>query len=1237
MRYWFDDDAGSVKTTNMMDGLHSIDVSSVMEGLHTIHYQIIDSENNVCAPYSEIFLAFSKGAQSNAFTLRYWFDDDTKVMTCNANAGIQALDASKLLDGLHTLHYQVIDKEGKLSYIASNIFMKMGGNESTDNVTASKLIYWFDDQESTNTVSMSNGMQVLDASELLDGLHTIHYQVVCSDGTITSAYSSIFLRMSVDSESSAAKSIRYWFDDEQEATNIAIGSGIQTLDASHLLDGLHTVHYQLIDDKGFSATPMSSIFLKTTVGVATTAQKLRYWFDDNSDVKTTDVAGGTQSIDVSGLLTGLHTLHYQLVDDQGNVCAPVSGLFLKQYDKVVESGENVITQYVYWMNDNSADTKTVKIDNPSSPYQLITLLPMIKAPIRSTSFYFEAKDGEPTIYAKNDLHIRFEDAACYWVDDVRSFIDYSVFEVVTDIDGLKNTQTFNRPSENGIKWFKFEAEYGDSIALKSNQATSIQIFSTSGKELYATSGSNSVNFGGCHVFEDGTFYVAVHDVTGSAQNITLESKKIEKFCIFDYTPDKITSEGNVIMTFSGNGLEYVKSVKLTGGDISIVADTLMAKSSEMMAAFHLNESIASIKKLSLEVYFNNEIKNESKTLTLKDAITLEPVKAGNIEVSIMRENRVGDPYPIQIHIKNTGNLAYTAIPFGLAFDNVNNFDGCTFENFKLLLSEERYKERDFFTYTDNLLGQGKKGLYIPMILPYLGPYEELIYTVGIKTKIPHANINAYAWTIEPWSESVKQYMLESGRANAPRRAKECTPSNLPQVYDRLDDLSDIADALDAPTSPIDLAKVGVGIGEAIGGIGQGATRMNEDAVFDAYGIDPSFLPGDLDDYRMQFRYCPRSPIDIINEFLPDWIQLHPRAARASNSNSNSIASMASGDCPRVKPEPINPWIPGDPNEMTGYLSESGSHYINEDVVNVGYDIEFENDPEIANAAAHHIVIRDTLDARLFDFDSFEPKTVKVSGKEVELDGSYPFVKSLDMRPEIYSIAELRGDFDKKTGIATWDLIALDPMTMEPTDDIMQGILPVNTQDGNGIGNVTYTINLRQNLGDGTVIPNSASIIFDYNEPIETPVWTNIIDAVPPVSEVASLELVNDSIVRVHCSGEDERSGVWKYSVFVQYGEGTSWNEVAQMDSAYFDFRFYEDVDYGFCVLATDSAGNVEEKFIEREYSLLNGKITKNEYTEISSAPVAYTTCKVYDLNGRLIQNDKQRGIVIKNRKKILRK
>ena len=108
----------------------------------------------------------------------------------------------------------------------------------------------------------------------------------------------------------------------------------------------------------------------------------------------------------------------------------------------------------------------------------------------------------------------------------------------------------------------------------------------------------------------------------------------------------------------------------------------------------------------------------------------------------------------------------------------------------------------------------------------------------------------------------------------------------------------------------------------------------------------------------------------------------------------------------------------------------------------------------------------------------------------------------------------------------------------------------------------------------------------------TPDWINIVDAVLPTSHVVGIEQYNDSILTIKVEGDDERSGVWKYEVYAQYGKEAPWWKIGECpaDSAQVYFRCYNGIDYGFCVLATDSAGNVERKELTREASVQTYKL-----------------------------------------------
>ena len=260
----------------------------------------------------------------------------------------------------------------------------------------------------------------------------------------------------------------------------------------------------------------------------------------------------------------------------------------------------------------------------------------------------------------------------------------------------------------------------------------------------------------------------------------------------------------------------------------------------------------------------------------------------------------------------------------------------------------------------------------------------------------------------------------------------------------------------------------------------------------------------------------------------------------------------------------------------------------EDLTDVYYTIQFENDTAFATAAAHNIYLADTLETTKFDLSTFRPTRVKIVEKSADLTGDKNFVTTVDMRPEINAIAQVEGKFDQSKGIARWHITSLDPMTMEPTDDVMQGVLPVNT-NGNGIGEVSYNISLRPGLLHGTEISNRAGIVFDSNDVIMTPTWTNVIDRIAPESHVSDVQMLNDSTASVSIEASDELSGPWRYDVYVQYGSG-AWFKVAENVAAdtVASVRIYDGINHGFCVLATDSAGNIEQKQMAREYTLVKG-------------------------------------------------
>lgn len=1176
LRYWFDDDSGSIRTLNQLSGRQTLDVTELIEGLHTLHYQVIDSEDGVGYVRSTVFLKTGHNTAATVQSLRYWFDDDGSNAKTVTSTGIQTIDVSSLLDGLHTIHYQVTGGDGVAAYVASGLFLKMGSNPEAEELKASKLMYWFDDETAIQNMDVCQGVQMLDASHLTEGLHTIHYQVLCSNGQMTPAMSSIFLRLSIDSGTVVAKSLRYWFDDMQTTEEVEITDGVQLLDASNLMEGLHTVHYQIANSNGTLGAPYSSFFLMMNWDdAAMTAKSLRYWFDDETAVTETAVSNGTQVLKVIDLTAGLHTLNYQLIDNNGRVSVPVTRLFFKNFDKAMADDHNHVTKYQYWLNTNSQAMQTVELGNVSNPYTLIALLPMHKEPIQSSQFHFEVTNDAPTVYAKNTIHVRFYDAQNYFTDNQRTFVDYSVKQEVHPVGELQPSQTFDKVAENDVRWYAMHAEPGDTVAFKLSQPATIQVFSPSGEEVFKTSESASVNWGGIHTWEDGTYYLAVHDVTGSQSAMTLDYINIGKYAVLSHSPEDMgVMSGNFYIQLYGNGYDKLKKALLQNNSNILVAEVIQTKNiSNATLQFSFPDNNYPRGNYDLVLEFADE--GEMEKVIVEDALTIADPIFGDIAVEVVSRPAVAKPYPVTIKIRNTGNVTYQFVPLYFA-NSINKLESVELLNFRIESSKAVIDAgaRTFYK-VEKLFGEDSC-IVVPTIIPVLNPYQNLEFQMGFVTG-PHANFNMYAWTETPWS------MRNIDIPETNRKRLGAPPTTHPTT-----NITCEMDPCELPIASNCVCNILWGNISAIANSFGAMNQRRNNILYDEYGDDYEAL-------GMEWPYGTipvKSPEDILEQALRGCVgELTPEELSQLQDAMEGVMDMMQernqNGCPPPPPHPVDPYMPGDPNDIYGYTSTSGSKFVAENVVNVYYDIEFENDTTIANAAAHHIIVKDTLDARYFDLATFAPTSIRLGSQKIALDGEQNFLKTIDLRPSINAIAQIQLTYDDKKGIATWDFLSLDPMTMEPTDDVMQGILPVNYNGISGIGEASFDISLRPGLSDATRINNRASIVFDYEDAILTPTWTNIVDAVPPTSKVEYTSAEKADTVTLHFTGEDARSGIWRYTVYVQDGKNAPWREVGVTDSCAFDFEYAEGIDYGFCVLATDSAGNVEQKELVREAELRN--------------------------------------------------
>lgn len=1060
-----------------------------------------------------LFLCVHWAARGQAtFDYKYWFDgnDSQAQLLTSANAHWQEeIDVSQLDCSLHSFHFQAKNEKGVWSAPHTAYFIR------TPNQAEGQLYYWLDDNDKAEQAfSGGNAVAMIDVSKLSDGL-----------------IDSLTCMLFVDGE-------LY----KQEAVATRNGLLHWELDAAGMTPGIHKLQVLTVTPSGAATGMRETYFYRTMTPQEYASMKCYYSVDGSSHQNEAGVYKNGLfhfDLDLSTLADGLHQISFMMITENGITSKASSAFFMK-----TPLGGNGITRYDYWLNDNEENTVSINLSQRVDPLKLMQLLPVTSEPFRSSSFTFEVdKAGIPMLYARNDFHLRTFDAAGRITESSAAFTDYKASRDLADMEPIQSSQTFDSPRNNVIRWFELKAEEGDSIAFRSSQATSIQVFSPSGREVYAASGDKSINYDGCHTWEKGTYYVGIHDVSGSQRNLTLDYIHLDKYDVVSQDVYVVENGGPSTITFQGNGFNQLESVTLNAAQ-EILADSITHISDSRLAV-RFDFKDLPIGPYDLTFKFKEEAKTVAQCIKVEKArpITIK----GNVTFASNYLRTTSNTYTIKL--KNEGNMSvydlnvpvciYTQTPDDLIRVDVKGAD--LMQYFRKTIPQpylkqiEDLKEQNapisgdkmfFVKSTDNDYIDGYPVLHMLQIPVNLRPGMEEVLSISMKAA---SKAYLYVWYPENLDNVSTPSKVRAVRRNSKER---CTPFDI-ILNDKI--------------------------------------RMCEgNEQLEDWGMDQAYNVEDCDKIRPN-KNCPPPP---------------------GGGASTPVNSL-------------------DPNDIYGYTAESGSKFMTAEVQNMNYRIEFENDPEFATASAHVVEVKDTLNAHYFDLNSYKPTSIKIGEKVITLDGEQRFVKTVDMRPSINAIAQVEGKYDSFKGIATWTFTSIDPMTMEPTNDVMQGFLPVNYDGTSGIGEVAFDIALNNTFADGTAIANRASIVFDENDPILTPTWTNVVDDIKPLSRVKDVVSKCDTFVTIHFEGKDEKSGIWKQALYVQYGKGTTWEHVAETDSSAIDFRIYPGMEYAFCTLATDSAGNVETKDLIAEASLNTCKMGDANSDEVVDALDAVLTINYY--------------------------
>lgn len=280
--------------------------------------------------------------------------------------------------------------------------------------------------------------------------------------------------------------------------------------------------------------------------------------------------------------------------------------------------------------------------------------------------------------------------------------------------------------------------------------------------------------------------------------------------------------------------------------------------------------------------------------------------------------------------------------------------------------------------------------------------------------------------------------------------------------------------------------------------------------------------------------------------------------------------------------------PFDPNEIVGPVGYGEPRWMSSDDT-LSYRIFFENIAE-ASAPAQQVRVTSKLDPNV------EPRSFRLGdfgwGGLVfspPADSLY-YRDKLDLTDSHGFLVDVFAGIDVNTSEVFWLLTTLDPATGDQPLDVDAGFLPPNIDGTEGQGFVDYRIRPGQGAATGTIVEAKATIFFDTNAPIDTPVWSNRIDAAPPTSALTAQPTARAGTYQVTWSGADdaEGTGVASYDVYVSRNGGVfkPWlQEVAQTETA---FNADDGAAYSFYSRARDHVGNVEEAPPTPDSSVMDG-------------------------------------------------
>jgi hypothetical protein len=651
----------------------------------------------------------------------------------------------------------------------------------------------------------------------------------------------------------------------------------------------------------------------------------------------------------------------------------------------------------------------------------------------------------------------------------------------------------------------------------------------------------------------------------------------EKNSISSYSTHKVGNYGKSSIVFEGNGFNERTTIKLAKiGQDTITADTLSLNHHKCQALFDFNKKAKG--KWDIIVNFGDI------TVTIKDGLEIEEYKYPEVKIQLVGPGSVrpGRYTYYTIKYKNEGNVNVYQVPIFIHIKSQNNVPVKTewvYRDLPFNSVSDSPSESDYSsTSTDPVSGKVTK-FYAPTI-PLIPPGGEGSIVFGVNmTKPTEINTNVGA----------PMYYSDQNGEIAPNQAFHDCMANLFEM---------------GKTKLIDKGIDMFGVPGLSCLKSAGETIVKNDELISQNNLDLPVVGNVITNIAFAAGDCGFDIVPELKPFAPLW-ELYKLTF---DDNFKGTVSSCSDALLQGILASIVTSI--DPNDKIGYRSPSGSNFFSKQQ-NFTYLINFEN-KSIATAPAQEVFITDTLDMNSFNVSSFKAGNLRIGSKIIQAPLNAKEANwKIDMRPKMNLITHVELTLDTIKGIAHWYFSCSDPKTNDFPADALVGFLPPNDSIGSGEGSVSFSIDLKESINDESIINNRATIVFDYNDPILTPTWSNKKDKIAPISNMFEPVIVENNIATISWAAADNKngSGVYCYTLFVKKGNDEYSSLLTRTSETSLDFEFEKDTRYLFYVTAVDSAENVEIKtnipeviLFEKETGVENLSLLSNETIKIIPNP-----------------------------------